>query len=57
MAYVDADEISSIDGFDDDTAVEIQTRARLNKMIDGKDPQAAAAELLNLLRNEAKVIA
>lgn len=36
---------------------EIQTRARLNKMIDGKDPQVAAAELLNLLRNEAKVIA
>ncbi|RJF69661.1 MULTISPECIES: electron transfer flavoprotein subunit beta/FixA family protein [Deinococcus] len=36
---------------------EIQTRARLNRMIDGKDPQAAAAELLNLLRNEAKVIA
>jgi N utilization substance protein A len=28
VAYVDADEISSIDGFDDDTAVEIQTRAR-----------------------------
>lgn len=36
---------------------EIQTRARRNKMIDGKDPQAAAAELLELLRNEAKVIA
>lgn len=36
---------------------EIQTRARLNKLIDGKDPQAAAQELLNLLRNEAKVIA
>ncbi|KEF34383.1 electron transfer flavoprotein subunit beta [Deinococcus sp. RL] len=36
---------------------DIQTRARLNKMIDGKDPQAAAAELLDLLRNEAKVIA
>lgn len=36
---------------------EIQTRARLNKLIDGKDPQTAAAELLNLLRNEAKVIA
>ncbi|SEI61658.1 electron transfer flavoprotein beta subunit [Deinococcus reticulitermitis] len=36
---------------------EIQTRARLNKMIDGKDPQAAAQELLDLLRNEAKVIA
>ncbi|GHC69850.1 transcription termination factor NusA [Limoniibacter endophyticus] len=28
VAYVDQDEISSIDGFDDDTAVEIQTRAR-----------------------------
>ena len=28
LAYVDLDEISSIDGFDEDTAVEIQTRAR-----------------------------
>ena len=36
---------------------EIQTRARRNHMIDGKDPQAAAAELLSLLRNEAKVLA
>ena len=36
---------------------EIQTRARMNRMIDGKDPQAAAAELLSLLRNEAKVLA
>ncbi|WP_034383806.1 electron transfer flavoprotein subunit beta/FixA family protein [Deinococcus sp. YIM 77859] len=36
---------------------EIQTRARLNRMIDGKDPQAAAQQLLDLLRNEAKVIA
>ncbi len=36
---------------------EIQTRARLNKVIDGKDPQAAAAQLLELLRGEAKVIA
>ena len=35
---------------------EIQTRARLNRMIDGKDPQAAAAELLDLLRHEAKVL-
>ena len=35
---------------------EIQTRARLNKLIDGKDPQAAAAQLIELLRNEAKVI-
>lgn len=38
-------------------SAEIQTRARLNKMIDGKDPAAAAAELIDLLRNEAKVIA
>ena len=35
---------------------EIQTRARLNKLIDGKDPQAAATQLIELLRNEAKVI-
>ncbi|ACO46190.1 electron transfer flavoprotein subunit beta/FixA family protein [Deinococcus deserti] len=35
---------------------EIQTRARRNHMIDGKDPQAAAAQLLELLRNEAKVL-
>ncbi|MFC4425630.1 electron transfer flavoprotein subunit beta/FixA family protein [Deinococcus navajonensis] len=35
---------------------EIQTRARRNTMIDGKDPQAAAAQLLDLLRNEAKVL-
>ncbi|MBE7183129.1 MAG: transcription termination/antitermination protein NusA [Methylobacterium mesophilicum] len=28
VAYVDADEISSIDGFDEETATEIQTRAR-----------------------------
>ena len=38
-------------------AAEIQTRSRLNKLIDGKDPQAAASELLTLLRGEAKVIA
>ena len=36
---------------------EIQARARKNHMIDGKDSAAAAAELLNLLRNEAKVLA
>ena len=36
---------------------EIQARARKNHMIDGKDPAAAATELLNLLRNEAKVLA
>ena len=28
VAYVDSDEIASIDGFDEDTASEIQTRAR-----------------------------
>jgi N utilization substance protein A len=28
VAYVDADEISSIDGFDEDTATEIQSRAK-----------------------------
>ena len=36
---------------------EIQARARRNHMIDGSDPAAAAIELLNLLRNEAKVLA
>lgn len=36
---------------------EIQARARRNHMIDGSDPAAAATELLNLLRNEAKVLA
>ena len=36
---------------------EIQTRARKNHMIDGKDAAAAASELLDLLRNDAKVIA
>ncbi|THF88548.1 electron transfer flavoprotein subunit beta/FixA family protein [Deinococcus sp. KSM4-11] len=36
---------------------EIQTRARRNTLIDGKDPQAAAQQLLELLRTEAKVIA
>ncbi|WP_425148198.1 electron transfer flavoprotein subunit beta/FixA family protein [Deinococcus sp.] len=37
-------------------SAEIQSRARLNRMIDGKDPQAAAQELLGLLQNEAKVL-
>jgi electron transfer flavoprotein beta subunit len=35
---------------------EIQEKQRLNKLIDGKDPTAAAAELIKLLHNEAKVI-
>jgi electron transfer flavoprotein beta subunit len=39
------------------TGAEIQVKARLNKILDGKDAPAAAAELVSLLRNEAKVIA
>jgi electron transfer flavoprotein beta subunit len=35
---------------------EIQEKKRLNKLIDGKDPTAAAEELIKLLHNEAKVI-
>lgn len=34
----------------------IQERSRLNKIIDGKDPVAAAHELVRLLHQEAKVI-
>jgi electron transfer flavoprotein beta subunit len=36
---------------------EIQVKARLRKILDGKDAPAAASELLQLLRNEARVIA
>jgi electron transfer flavoprotein beta subunit len=36
---------------------EVQVRGRLKKMLDGKDATAAAGELIDLLRNEAKVIA
>lgn len=36
---------------------EIQLRTRLNKILDGKDSQAAAAKLVDLLRHEARVIA
>jgi electron transfer flavoprotein beta subunit len=35
---------------------EIQERPRLNKLLDGKDPIAAATELIKLLHEEAKVI-
>jgi electron transfer flavoprotein beta subunit len=35
---------------------EVQVRERLRTMIDGKDAQAAAAQLVDLLRNQAKVI-
>ena len=38
-------------------SAEIQAKTRLNKILDGKDAPAAAAQLVNLLRNEAKVIA
>ena len=45
VAYVDADEIASIDGFDEDTASEIQTRAReyLEKIEAEHDAQAQGA--------------
>ncbi len=36
---------------------EIQSRARLGKILEGKDPVAAAHQLLELLREDAKVIA
>jgi electron transfer flavoprotein beta subunit len=35
----------------------VQVKERLNKMLDTKDVSAAAAELVKLLRNEARVIA
>jgi len=36
---------------------EIQVKQRLNKVVDGKDAAAAAAQLVHFLREEAKVIA
>jgi electron transfer flavoprotein beta subunit len=38
-------------------SAEIQVKNRLNKILDGKDAPAAAAQLVDLLRNEARVIA
>jgi electron transfer flavoprotein beta subunit len=38
-------------------SAEIQVKNRLNKILDGKDVPAAAAQLVELLRKEAKVIA
>jgi electron transfer flavoprotein beta subunit len=35
---------------------EIQVKNRINKILDGKDAQAAAVQLVELLRNEARVI-
>jgi electron transfer flavoprotein beta subunit len=37
--------------------VEIQVKERLKKILDGKDAQAAAVQLVRLLREEARVIA
>jgi electron transfer flavoprotein beta subunit len=36
---------------------QIQVKQRLNKILDGKDAQSAASQLVGLLRNEARVIA
>ena len=36
---------------------EIQSRKRMQKIVDGKDASAAAAELLHFLQTEAKVVA
>ena len=36
---------------------EVQVKARLNKMLETKDPAAAASQLVSLMRNEARVIA
>ena len=38
-------------------SAEIQVKNRINKILDGKDAPAAAAQLVDLLRNEARVIA
>jgi N utilization substance protein A len=51
LAYVDLDEIASIDGFDEDTATEIQTRAReflerLEAEMDAKRKELGVADEL-----------
>ncbi len=38
-------------------SADIQVKNRINKILDGKDAPAAAAQLVDLLRNEARVIA
>ena len=38
-------------------SAEIQVKNRQNKILDGRDAPAAASQLVELLRNEAKVIA
>lgn len=54
LAYVDLDEIASIDGFDDETATEIQTRAReyLDKLeaeMDAKRKELGVADELRTI--------
>ncbi len=39
------------------SGAEVQVKTRLHKILDGKDAPAAAAELVGLLRDEARVIA
>ncbi|MHB1935499.1 MAG: electron transfer flavoprotein subunit beta/FixA family protein [Acidobacteriaceae bacterium] len=39
------------------SGAEVQVKTRLHKILDGKDGQAAAVELVGLLRDEARVIA
>ncbi|MFZ1772798.1 MAG: transcription termination factor NusA [Rhizobiaceae bacterium] len=53
VAYVDAGEIASIDGFDDDTASEIQTRARefLDKIEAEHDVKRVALGVADELRD------
>ncbi|MGH9615206.1 MAG: electron transfer flavoprotein subunit beta/FixA family protein [Acidobacteriaceae bacterium] len=54
--------VEALEQFDVDAklkilGVEVQVKPRLNKILDGKDSTAAAAQLVELLRNEARVIA
>ena len=54
LAYVDLDEIASIDGFDDETATEIQTRAReflekLEAELDAKRKELGVADELRTI--------
>jgi len=51
VAYVDQDEVASIDGFDDDTAEEIQARARdhideVEAVLDGKRQELGVSDAL-----------
>lgn len=51
VAYVDQDEVASIDGFDDDTAEEIQARARdhideIESVLDGKRQELGVSDAL-----------